>query len=713
MKAVFSHKNYTLKDGDKIVRNDGAPPLTAAEDGEILQEVARYVEARIISDFKFVSIQIPEGEDNSTSILASPNWSDATKLLMIVQNSYGSQLGIFSRSICFEQGISKGTWLPYIQRAVSVGYAVLILRPNTNSNMNGATKIPIKGSESPEIHALNVWENIVQQAEKAKHISFVCYGNGASLCKDMFLREMVNTSGPDSNRIKAFVSIEASSIVSKDDSADVREALGNVTINLELNQAPRGNRLAYRRESLGCTSLSLGMPPGVTDLNNVAAGVSIALDSVFKFLSVAEQVKGDQLCKSFASIYARDNGLEASTAVVLVNPNAAEEELTPLPPGGGAALSSPAPPTPPAPKKGFFARIFGGSGKDTGKAETKPGEEKLTVQDFDLLKIVGKGAFGKVMLVRKKASKDEGKVYAMKVLKKDVVSAKGQIEHTKSERDILFEVRHPYIVRLRYAFQSEDKLYLVTDYYNGGTLFYHLRKSRQFDEARARFYAAQLLSALDHLHKNHIIHRDLELENVLMDHLGHLALTDFGLSKQNIDFTGGATTFCGTAEYIAPELLKGQKYGAPVDWWSFGILIFEMMQGRTPFFDKNRKLMFYRIINTEPSFPPTFSPAACDCIRGLLRVNEMERLGSGPTAAKEIMSTAFFSVIDFDALMKRELPPPFKPDVTGELDTKYVPKSYLQAEAKDSIDESSKKKKDKNPTFDAFTFQGERTLDQS
>lgn len=181
------------------------------------------------------------------------------------------------------------------------------------------------------------------------------------------------------------------------------------------------------------------------------------------------------------------------------------------------------------------------------------------------------------MLVRKKNEKgqggSEGQVYAMKVLKKDVVSAKGQVEHTKSERDILFEVRHPYIVRLRYAFQSEDKLYLVTDYYNGGTLFYHLRKSRQFEEERARFYAAQLLSALAHLHSLNIIYRDLKLENVLMDHLGHLALTDFGLSKQNIDATGGATTFCGTAEYIAPELLKGQKYGPAVDWWSFGILL--------------------------------------------------------------------------------------------------------------------------------------------
>lgn len=336
--------------------------------------------------------------------------------------------------------------------------------------------------------------------------------------------------------------------------------------------------------------------------------------------------------------------------------------------------------------------------------------DKLQVTDFDLLKVVGKGAFGKVMLVRKKANAGANQIYAMKVLKKSVISAKGQIEHTKSERSILCEIRHPYIVRLRFAFQSDDKLYLVTDYYNGGSLFYHLRKSRYFAEDRAKFYAAQLLSALDHLHQQHIIYRDLKLENVLMDNLGNIALTDFGLSKQNIDLTGGATTFCGTAEYIAPELLKGQKYGAGVDWWSFGILLFEMMHGRTPFYDKNRKLMFYRIINTTPSFPPQFSTEACDCIRSLLSVSEQDRLGAGSRGARDIMDTAFFSTIDFDKLLKRELVPPFKPDVVNEFDTKYVPKTYLQAEARDS--EVDKKKGEVNPDFEAFTFKGEGAMDK-
>jgi serine/threonine protein kinase len=707
--AEFFHKNYTLENNDKIVRKPDAQGYKE-EDAEILEEVARYVEAKLITDFGFVSIQIPEEEESGlhTSILASPEWVSKTKLLIISQNSSGSQMGIFSRSIVFDSGISKGSWLPYIEKAIGSEYGVLLLRPNTNfitQIVDGEklVKVAIKGSESPEIHALNVWENVVPKAEHVDHIALLGFGNGAGLCKDFFLREMASVNGPEKGtKIKAFITIAASHIVDSDDDADTKALLGKIAINMECNPAPIGHLLEYKRSQLGCATLSLGLPEGVTEVRNDAIGVSSGMETVFQYLAAAEA--GGSVCKRFCADFCKANGLTETTAVITQNPYATEE--MPIPPP---------PPSPtPSPPAGFFSRMFGGGGssgllkanKDGNVAEAS---DKLTVADFDLLKIVGKGAFGKVMLVRKKASQDSGNIYAMKVLKKSVVAAKGQVEHTKSERDILFEVKHPYIVRLRYAFQSEDKLYLVTDYYNGGTLFYHLRKSKCFTEERARMYAAELLSALDHLHQQNIIYRDLKLENVLMDYQGHLALTDFGLSKQNIDSTGGATTFCGTAEYIAPELLKGQKYGPAVDWWSFGILIYEMMHGRTPFYDKNRKLMFYRIINAEPTFPPTFSPAACKCIKMLLKVNEQERLGTN--GGLEIMKTDFFAPIDFDKLYRRELQPPFTPEVVNEFDTKYVPKAYLQAEAKDSFDEPEKgKKKDGNPKFEAFTYQGGSAL---
>lgn len=228
----------------------------------------------------------------------------------------------------------------------------------------------------------------------------------------------------------------------------------------------------------------------------------------------------------------------------------------------------------------------GGSGNGN-RSKSNVGQQqtnsKLSVDDFDLLKVIGKGAFGKVMLVRKKVPDGTGNpnaIYAMKVLKKASVFAKNQVEHTKSERRILRDIDHPFVVRLRYAFQTEDKLYLVMDYYNGGSLFFHLRKSRKFSEKRARFYAAQLLLSMAHLHELNIAYRDLKLENILMDDKGFIALTDFGLSKENVDVPDGAKTFCGTAEYIAPELLKGLPYGKAVDWWGFGTLLYEMMTGQ-------------------------------------------------------------------------------------------------------------------------------------
>lgn len=375
--------------------------------------------------------------------------------------------------------------------------------------------------------------------------------------------------------------------------------------------------------------------------------------------------------------------------------------------------------TPTRTKSGVFGWFFGGknesikqetseSGKKLGGGGASSVERPLSVEDFDLLNVVGKGAFGKVMLVRKKVSaggEGAGEVYAMKVLKKSVIKDKGQIEHTKSERAILNEIKHPYIVQLRFAFQNEEKLYLVTDYYNGGTLFYHLRKANYFSEQRAKFYAAELLSALAHLHQQAIIYRDLKLENILMGHTGHIALTDFGLSKQGVDSSGGAETFCGTAEYIAPELLKNQKYGPAVDWWSFGILVFEMLQGRTPFYDKNRKLMYYRIVNTLPCFPSTFSPEACDTIRGLLEVDVVKRLGSQD--ATDIMASPFFQDLDFEKVRKGAYPVPFVPDVASEVDTKYVPKSYLNVQAKDSVAVAS----DSSNTTDfgdEFNFNGSK-----
>jgi serine/threonine protein kinase len=196
-------------------------------------------------------------------------------------------------------------------------------------------------------------------------------------------------------------------------------------------------------------------------------------------------------------------------------------------------------------------------------------QKVLTPDDFELLKVLGKGSFGKVLQVRKK---DTGRIYAMKVLSKKDIAQRHEIGHTMSERNVLMRLHNPFLVGLKFSFQTPDKLYLVLDYMNGGELFYHLQKETAFTEERAKFYISEIVVALEYLHKYNIIYRDLKPENVLLDTTGHVALTDFGLCKENMTTDAQTTTFCGTAEYLAPEVLMGGGYGKAVDWWSLGIL---------------------------------------------------------------------------------------------------------------------------------------------
>jgi tRNA A-37 threonylcarbamoyl transferase component Bud32 len=191
--------------------------------------------------------------------------------------------------------------------------------------------------------------------------------------------------------------------------------------------------------------------------------------------------------------------------------------------------------------------------------------------EFELLKVVGKGSFGKVLQVRKK---DTNRIYAMKILQKKDIIERQEIAHTLSERNVLIQATSPFLVGLKFSFQTPAKLYLVVDYMNGGELFYHLQKETAFSEERAKFYTAELVLALDHLHKYNVVYRDLKPENILLDANGHIALTDFGLCKENVAYDDTTNTFCGTAEYLAPEVLMAKGYGKSVDWWSLGILFF-------------------------------------------------------------------------------------------------------------------------------------------
>lgn len=314
--------------------------------------------------------------------------------------------------------------------------------------------------------------------------------------------------------------------------------------------------------------------------------------------------------------------------------------------------------------------------KADGEVPEAAARKKRTInlEAFKIIKVIGKGSFGKVFLVRDKA---DNVLYAMKVLKKDYIIRKKQVEHTRTERSVLGYVHHPYIVGLHMAFQTADKLFFVLDYCAGGELFFHLGKLGRFPEERARFYAAQIILALEYVHLKGVIYRDLKPENVLLDGYGNIRLTDFGLSKEGVsDHSSGANSFCGTPEYIAPEVLMRQGHGRAVDWWSLGALLYEMMAGLPPFYSKSRQTMFEKIMTADLSFPPQISPLAKDLLSRLLVRDPKDRLGSGEADAQELKSHEFFFDVNWTELASGKLSPPWRPDVAGSLDTSQFDQEF-------------------------------------
>lgn len=268
-------------------------------------------------------------------------------------------------------------------------------------------------------------------------------------------------------------------------------------------------------------------------------------------------------------------------------------------------------------------------------------------------------------------------MYALKVLRKDNIIKRNQIEHTKTERSVLGYVKHPFIVGLNMAFQSKDKLYFVLDYCAGGELFFHLGKLGRFAQDRARFYAAEIVLAISYVHSLDIVYRDLKPENVLLDHLGHIRLTDFGLSKEGISSSSsGANSFCGTPEYLAPEILNRQGHGRAVDWWSLGALLYEMLTGLPPFYCQDREKLFHKIRHSELPYPSTVKPEAKELLMGLLTKDPNRRLGSGPGDAEDIKVKSFFASIDWEKLFNHQIEPPWVPEIQSKSDTSQFDKEF-------------------------------------
>uniref|UniRef100_A0A287DD05 Ribosomal protein S6 kinase n=1 Tax=Ictidomys tridecemlineatus TaxID=43179 RepID=A0A287DD05_ICTTR len=310
----------------------------------------------------------------------------------------------------------------------------------------------------------------------------------------------------------------------------------------------------------------------------------------------------------------------------------------------------------------------------------KEGFEKADPSQFELLKVLGQGSYGKVILGAPCSS--ELQVHLLKAL--CLCSAVRDRVRSKMERDILAEVNHPFIVKLHYAFQTEGKLYLILDFLRGGDLFTRLSKEVMFTEEDVKFYLAELALALDHLHGLGIIYRDLKPENILLDEEGHIKITDFGLSKEAIDHDKRAYSFCGTIEYMAPEVVNRRGHTQSADWWSFGVLMFEMLTGSLPFQGKDRKETMALILKAKLGMPQFLSSEAQSLLRALFKRNPCNRLGAGIDGVEEIKRHPFFVTIDWNKLYRKEIKPPFKPAVGRPEDTFHFDPEFTTRTPTDS-----------------------------
>ncbi|XP_023313453.1 ribosomal protein S6 kinase beta-2-like isoform X2 [Trichogramma pretiosum] len=354
---------------------------------------------------------------------------------------------------------------------------------------------------------------------------------------------------------------------------------------------------------------------------------------------------------------------------------------------------------------------------DSCMSSFNPNHQKLTRDDFEFCKVIGLGGYGKVYQARKKTGTDRGTLCAMKVLKKaKIIRSLKETAHTKTERNILQDIKHPFIVELLYAFQTEGRLYLGLEYMCGGELFSYMNKERMLYEDSARFYISEIVLAIEHLHSHGIVYRDLKPENILVGAQGHIKLCDFGLCKEHINGDAMTHTFCGTIDYMAPEILSQTGHERSVDWWSLGVMLYEMLTGYPPFKAENRKEALEKIMKLRLKFESFITNAAKDLIRKLLKLYP-KRLGCGPNGAALIKRHQFFRPINWEDVLQQKLEPPFKPKMKDIDDVSNFDRKFTSLEVKESPENfalsESAKQAFKDFSYNAFNDNevGQRTFE--
>ncbi|XP_077177010.1 ribosomal protein S6 kinase beta-2 [Paroedura picta] len=341
---------------------------------------------------------------------------------------------------------------------------------------------------------------------------------------------------------------------------------------------------------------------------------------------------------------------------------------------------------------------------EISESSVNNGAEHIGPHCFELLRVLGKGGYGKVFQVRKVQGTNAGKIFAMKVLKKAKIACNAKdTAHTKAERNILEAIKHPFIVDLIYAFQTGGKLYLILECLSGGELFMQLEREGIFLEDTACFYLSEITLALGHLHSSGIIYRDLKPENIMLNNQGHIKLTDFGLCKESIHDGAVTHTFCGTIEYMAPEILMRSGHNRAVDWWSLGALMYDMLTGSPPFTAENRKKTIDKILKGKLVLPPYLTPDARELIKKFLKRNPCQRIGGGPGDAADVQRHPFFRHINWDDLLARRVDPPFRPSLQSEDDVSQFDSRFTRQTPVDSPDDGSLSES-ANQAFLGFTY---------
>ncbi|ESO89925.1 hypothetical protein LOTGIDRAFT_124219, partial [Lottia gigantea] len=310
--------------------------------------------------------------------------------------------------------------------------------------------------------------------------------------------------------------------------------------------------------------------------------------------------------------------------------------------------------------------------------------QQISLDDFEMLRVIGRGSYAKVLQVEHKKTK---RIYAMKVIKKELVNDDEDIDWVQTEKHV-FETatNYPFLVGLHSCFMTASRLFFVIEFVNGGDLMFHMQRQRRLPEEHARFYAAEICLALNFLHERGIVYRDLKLDNVLLDSEGHIKLTDYGMCKEGLGNGETTGTFCGTPNYIAPEILRGEDYDFSVDWWALGVLMFEMLAGRSPFDvvgnadnpDQNTEdYLFQIILEKTIRIPRSLSVKAASILKGFLNKNPVERLGCHPgTGFEDIKSHSFYRSINWELLSQKQIAPPYKPTIRNDRDLEHFDPAF-------------------------------------